>query len=183
MNTLEIIKEFNGIIGAVCGTISTLIVTQLLKKVGKLKIYPSNWNGALKTYGNVGCSMGGERDNDLYCYIFSFELDLFNTSDSFKIMRNISICFNENKKEKMKVIPDDESTRRVSACRSIADAIKIVNIAPKQIINLNLSGYIQKENLEQIMNVDAVFLKFYNEKDKVIKKLVTKLTIQRTEVN
>ena len=42
---LNIIKEFEGIIGAVLGSIGTLIATDILKRKGKLNIYLMDFKG------------------------------------------------------------------------------------------------------------------------------------------
>ena len=44
-NIICIIKEFEGIIGAILGSTFTLIITDILKKIGKLKIYLNNFEG------------------------------------------------------------------------------------------------------------------------------------------
>lgn len=171
---LQITKELEGVIGAVLGTVSTLIVTELLKNKGKLNCYINDWEAKFDTYGDVGCSMMGKTDDDLYGYGFSFELQIYNSCDVKRILRNITITFHKNGKEKLSIIPYDESTRRRTQISSKADKIKIVNIIPKEIIEIKLSGWIIEEDLYKLDNIDSIYIGFYNEKNKKVKKLISK---------
>lgn len=49
-----ILKEFEGIIGTILGSVTTLIVTDILRKIGKLKLYLIEWRGVYYTKGELG---------------------------------------------------------------------------------------------------------------------------------
>ena len=65
---LQLLNDFQGIIGTILGSVTTLIVTDILKKRGQLKNYLVSYEAKFQTFRDVGCSMGGKRDEDFYGY-------------------------------------------------------------------------------------------------------------------
>lgn len=64
---INIIKDFEGVIGAILGSISTLIVTDFLRKRGKLKIYLMKYEGIYYTNDSgVVRQVKGVEDSILY---------------------------------------------------------------------------------------------------------------------
>lgn len=172
---ITVIKDFSGILGAILGSTSTLIITHILKNVGKLDLFINKWEGKFKTYKEIGCHKQGKNDDDLYGYDFQLELEILNNSDVYKIMRKITICFEKDGILQFSIIPYDKSTRRFASATYIADEIKVINIKPKQITHVNLYGFIHEKDLDKIKNAKKIYLKYYNKKSKAIKKGIDNL--------
>lgn len=176
---LQVLNDFQGIIGAILGSATTLIVTDMLKKRGQLKIYLITYKDKFQTFKDVGCSMGNKEDEDFYGYSVKYVIQVYNKSDTPKIMRDFKFVFFKNKKEIYALVPDNEDTRRYSSYTTNIDEMEISNIAPKEIQVLKQSIYIMYEVLDRIEGYDRIELQYRDEKDKkrkvtLSKKVVTK---------
>ena len=105
---LQLLNDFQGIIGTILGSVTTLIVTDILKKRGQLKNYLVSYEAKFQTFRDVGCSMGGKRDEDFYGYSIKYIIQIYNQSDTPKIMRDFRLIFYKNAKEQYSLIPDNE---------------------------------------------------------------------------
>ena len=121
---LQLLNDFQGIIGTILGSVTTLIVTDILKKRGQLKNYLVSYEAKFQTFRDVGCSMGGKRDEDFYGYSIKYIIQIYNQSDTPKIMRDFRLIFYKNTKEQYSLIPDNEETRRYSAHISHIDEME-----------------------------------------------------------
>ncbi|MCQ4922264.1 hypothetical protein NE686_04150 [Tissierella carlieri] len=176
---LQVLNDFQGIIGAILGSATTLIVTDMLKKRGQLKIYLITYKDKFQTFKDVGCSMGNKEDEDFYGYSVKYVIQVYNKSDTPKIMRDFKFVFFKNKKEIYSIVPDNEDTRRYSSYTTNINEMEISNIAPKEIQVLKQSIYIMYEVLDRIEGSDRIELQYRDEKDKkrkvtLSKKVVTK---------
>lgn len=156
-----------------------MVATDILRKRGKLKIYLSKYDAKFETFKDVGCSMGGKRDEDFYGYDMKYTIQVYNKSDTPKIMRDFRVIFFKDKKEVYSLVPSDEGTRRYTAHVSRVDEMEISNIAPKEIQVLDQTVYIMYDELDRIEGVNKVELQYKDEKDKnkkyvLSKKLITK---------
>lgn len=163
---LQLLNDFQGIIGTILGSVTTLIVTDILKKRGQLKNYLVSYEAKFQTFRDVGCSMGGKRDEDFYGYSIKYIIQIYNQSDTPKIMRDFRLIFYKNAKEQYSLIPDNEETRRYSAHISHIDEMEVANIAPKEIQVLKQSIYVMYHMLDKIQGADKVELQYKDEKDK-----------------
>lgn len=165
-NILQIVKEFEGIIGAVLGSVATLIATDYLSKKGKLKIYLMKYEGIYETYKDVGCYSGEEKELQLYHFRLNYKLQVYNKSDTPKIMRDFKILFIRDKKVLYYLVPDDEATRRFSAHTYMVDEMEVSNVMPREIQVLEQSGYISEEELGKIEGATKIELVYFDEKDR-----------------
>ena len=182
-NIILIIKEFEGIVGAILGSITTLIVSDMLKRKGKLKTYLVEWKGKYETFGDVGCSLKGKESSDFYDYNFSYTLQLYNKSDTPKIMRNFKIKFYKGKDEVFSYVPDNEDTRRYSSHAYWIDKMEVLNVNPKEIEVLKQSGHINYEELDSIEESSKVELTYYDERDKRRTVILYKGIISKNNYN
>jgi len=163
---ISIIKGFEGILGAVLGSSTTLIVSDILKRKGELKLYLIKWEGCYKTYGDIGCSLLGKEDSDFYFYSFSYTLQVYNKSDVPKIMKDFKIKFYKEKEEVYSFIPNNDYTERYGAGSTMVDKMEVANIKPKEIQVLKQSGYVNENDLDIIEGTSKIKLTYYDEKDK-----------------
>lgn len=164
---IRILSEYDGIIGAVLGTVATLITTDWLQNKGKLNIFVLNWTAKYETYYDAGCSASGKKDNDLYDYLNKFELEIYNSSSLPKIMRSVKIEYYNNNKIKYVSNIDNEDTRRLIAnCILHTDELEVINFMPKEVIKLKLSADIGENKLDEIEGCNKVLFSYIDEKNK-----------------
>jgi hypothetical protein len=180
-NILQIIKDFEGVIGAVLGSVSTLIVNDILKKKGILKIYLMKFEGIYYTIDKgVIRQAKGEEDNILY-YSFNYKIQVYNRSETPKIMRDFKVIFIKDKKIVYSVVPADESTRRVTETRYHADDMDVYNIMPKTIQVLEQSGLVNEEEFDKVEGLTKIELNYYDEMDKKRRVLLHKGVISKSK--
>ena len=150
-NVITIIKEFDGIIGAILGSVITLIVTDILKSKGKLKIY------LMKGQGNFYYNVMGfhqtyreSKEDKLSYYKYELELNIYNSSDSFKFIRDIKLIVSNGDKFILEDEIMDEETRVYNQHFSHIDPAKIYNIAPKIVMPLKLSFSLSDKEYKSI---------------------------------
>ena len=165
-NIISIIKEFNGILGAILGSSATLIVSDILKRKGKLTIYPIKWQGCYETFGDIGCFQSGKEDSDFYHYKFSYTLQVYNKSEIPKIMCNFEVEFYKERKETYSLIPNNDYTERNASGATWVDKMEVANIRPKEIQVLKQSSYINDNDLDFIEGSSKIELTYHDEKDK-----------------
>lgn len=176
-----ILKEFEGIMGTILGSVTTLIVTDLLRKIGKLKLYLIEWRGVYYSNSELGEIVLAKDDKNLYNFGFSYILQVYNKSDTPKIMRNFKVKFYKNK-EVFSLIPYDDSTRSYQNHILHIENIEVINVKPKEIQVLKQSGYINFNELPNIENSSKVELTYYDEKDRKRKVVLFKGIISKDNI-
>lgn len=157
-----------GVLGTLLG-VTLGFFLNLFKVSGKLKIFVNE----LKIAYSERDSLGGVLSKDTltpkseYATII-FEVDIYNSSSEYRTMREIKLMIVE-KGNKSVIKIRDNSTRRVAAYQIKVDDLKVITIAPKAIINLNLSGIVN-ENFKNLDNSE-IFLQFkdYRQRNQVEK--------------
>ena len=167
---INFIKDFEGIFGAILGSASTLIITDILHKKGRLKFYLMDYNGEYWYESNenyYGPTKDKEYGQEIESYRFQFTLDIYNTSELPKIMRDLKIEVYDNKKLLTSIPVNDEETRRVVSRCITVDQTTVFNFNGKETVNIILSAEIPKEFASQLNNKN-IFLKlnYKNEKSK-----------------
>jgi hypothetical protein len=163
---LQILNSFQGIIGAILGSVTTLVVTDILKKKGHLKSYLISYDDNFQSFQDVCCSLDGKKEEDIYAYHAGYTIQIYNKSDTPKIMRDFKLIFKENKKERHSLIPHDEETRSYSRPFSYPEKMEVVNIAPKEIQVLKQSICVIYDMLDRIEGANKVELQYKDEKDR-----------------
>lgn len=163
---LQALNEFEGIIGTILGSVTTLIVTDILKKRGKLKNYLISYEDKFQTFRDVGCGMKGKKDEDFYGYSVKYVIQVYNKSDTPKIMRDFKLIFLKNMEEVYTIVPKDEETKRYSSHITYIDEMEILNVEPKKIQVLKQSIYVKYDMLDRIEGANKVELQYRDEKDK-----------------
>ncbi len=166
-NIIDIIKEFDGILGAILGSVATLITTDIIRKKGKLNIYVESADGNYEYNTNGFVSTERKKDSNLCYYIFNLKIEIYNKSDSPKIIRNIKLnIYNDDKLVYKKEIKD-EATRRHYQSISVVDDATIYNIEPKKIYEYEYKMILSIEELKKLKGDVTFELIFINEKNKI----------------
>lgn len=164
---IKIIKEFEGIIGAILGSVVTLVVTDILKQKGKLNIYLMEFKGKYwykdKDYGDTTTK---RKESVIDSYRFNFVIDVYNSNELPKIMRDIKICIYNDNELLNEVFVNDEETRRVSCHTIMVDKTTVFNIGGKESYNLKMSAEIPTKEAGMLKNGLILKLKYNDEKNK-----------------
>ncbi|WP_252216107.1 hypothetical protein [Clostridium sp. VAP41] len=172
-NLITFISKFEGIIGAILGTVATLITTQLLKGLGKIKFY----------FYDFDIEYYGENEHGITAIIediskaeecnYKFRLQLYNSSEIIKVLKDFQIEFIlENKSIFNKPNNENEIIKHEIYCKY--KDFNAINIQPKQLIEINMSGGIKHENMIEFSKVKKVYFIAKNHKNRKIKKLIKK---------
>ena len=176
---INLVKDFEGVIGAILGSVSTLIVTDFLRKKGILKIYQMKYEGKYETYKDVGCFSGAENDLNFYHFRFNYKLQIYNKSDTPKIMRDFKVVFIKDKKIVYSFVPNDETTRSYDSHTYRVDEMEVSNIIPREIQVLDQSGYVSEEYIDLIEGSTKIELLYFDEKDKKRRVLLHKGVVSK----
>lgn len=167
-----------GVVGTLAGTVLGWLLNNL-SQIGKLNIFVSSFEDKFR-HNKIGCMVSSSSIEETQLYSYKLILDLYNSSGTAKIMRNITVVFSDGKKVLFKSIPNDDSTRRSSGPAWFYDEIGPVNIPPKSIIQLNLhrSAWKSEGGLDFIWKTKKVYLTYLDENNK-LKKFKIKTEIYR----
>lgn len=178
---ISIIKEFEGIIGALLGVIITMLMNEYLKEKGNIKYYFDNLTINYKARGNYGNYMDVDKGEDYEGVEYRLDIQLYNTSESRKILRDIKLQF-IGSEGTIEDIPKDRSTERVSGGISIRDSLKIININPKEIVEIKVGGSFYHFNcddindIKKLNNIEKIYMMAKDSNDKKVKKLIKDYT-------
>ncbi|MGE6261321.1 hypothetical protein ACQKCU_26225 [Heyndrickxia sporothermodurans] len=172
----DLIKSFEGIIGAILGTLMTLIVTHTLRKTGKIT---SNIVNIEFRYVNHGSRFGETVSTLSEADHASIEIivDFFNNSESYKSVNDIEIrlCDN-NDNEIQKIIPQDLDPRKASKHSIHYDNLEYFNIGPNELIKKGLRIDFHSENIELLRNTEYFkFIYSVHNGSASSKKVITKI--------
>lgn len=159
-----------GIIGTIGGTILGWFLNNLSQK-GKLDIFISSWKDEFKYYNKSGLLVKSSSIEQTENYLYELSMDLYNSSGNTKIMRNIEIVFAKDNSELKISVPKDNDTEKVLNKLGITyDDIKPINIPPKSVKKITVHDNFKNKNSELnfIWETNNVFLRYVNEKNKVI---------------
>ncbi|WP_238858989.1 hypothetical protein [Clostridium sp. YIM B02569] len=173
---IAFISKFQGIfgtlLGSIFGVITTLITTQLIKNLGKIQFYFYDYEIKYHRYNQEEYDMEVIEDAAKAEYgNFKMRMQLYNNSEIMKILRDVSIEFELESKVICLNLHNSELTERTQFHTSTKD-ITIINIPPKQIIEFNVDGDIDREIINEFVGVKKAYFTGINHRNKKIKKLI-----------
>lgn len=170
---ITIISRFEGILGAVLGSVATLIATELIKNLGKIIF--NFYDYKIKYYGKDEFGGTGIIDNASkaqYC-IYEIRMQMYNSSEVIKPLKDFQIQFkSDDKVIYSKPENDDEAIKR-GVYYEYKD-FNFMNILPKHLTEINLSGTINEDDMKYFSKVNKIYFVAKDHKDKKIKKLIKK---------
>ena len=154
-----------GVIGTILGTILGWFLNSLSNK-GKLKLYITSWEDDFQYLDEIGCAVPSNSIEQTEFYSYKLSLDIYNSSGEQKIMRNITIIFNDGKSDLYKSIPQDIGSRRFSRSMAIYDNVLPLNIPPKTVLHIDLLNSNHGHELDYIWNTKRIDLTYTDTKGK-----------------
>lgn len=174
----EIVIALIGVGATLAGTILGWFLNSLSNQ-GKLNVFVVKWNDELMK-NDAGEMNPALAKNEVEYYGYHCSLDIYNSSGSTKIMRNIHIVFSDGKTELKKSVPLDDATRLVTGQYTPIhyDEIGVINIPPKSVMTINFHNGIwdydgQEGKLDFLWNTKSIKVQYNNEKN-ITKKIKVK---------
>jgi hypothetical protein len=162
--TNQLLLTIFGIVGTLLGTLMGWVLNNLSQK-GKLSFYIITWSnsyaGGISPFGGYG---GINNFSEVDVYTYETIVEVYNSSGINKIIRDVSICFFDGKKQILSNRPCDLTTRKTSVAGTIMSEFRSVNILPKTIAQLNFGGSIHKEKLSLLKKSNNVRMLYSDEK-------------------
>jgi hypothetical protein len=183
MDITTVLIEYKSIIGTLLGSITTLIITYLIRYNGGIKFSIQNWN--IKFYRNEDSAYHEEtivKDvNEAKHVYYEFDIYIYNGSEIPKSLKDFSIEFVCNKNIVIEKLYDCATTKFVSMTY-ISEFLKVANIPPKQINLYKVKGWLDNENIEKLAaqknnKMDIKFLA-YNHKGRSIRKHIITINLK-----
>ena len=134
-----------GLWAAVIGVAGTLLGTALgwflnvFANKGKLKFYVTSWENEFEK-NEIGEMVPATSTNDVECYAYKCFLDIYNSSNETKIMRDIQVVFSDGKNEWNSAVPKDYNTLHGTHINCYDDILPM-NISPKTVCKVVLYNY------------------------------------------
>ena len=152
----------------VCGTLLGTVLGWLLNSFsgyGKLKVFVTSWEEKFQ-YNKSGYMAFSTSKEQTDSYWYELKLDIYNSSNDMKIMREITIEFLKGKRVTIVQIPyDDAATVFRHPIYSHFD-VDAINISPKSIVQYKLCNGYHKEELDNIWISNKVILSYIDENNK-----------------
>ena len=166
------LKEFDAILGTILGSVATLIVTEIIRHLGKIKCYVNQFSKTPIYHNQKDGTIiyQKEEQTELEAYAINFQLDIYNSSELPKIMRNLKLRIEDGKKNYEEITVTDESTRKIDSFGiSHVCNLDVLNVLPKKVISLNLGAYFEFKTitLPRLLTLKLVY-KDENNHEKII---------------
>ncbi len=161
-----------GVGATIAGTILGWALNNISNK-GKLNFYIKSWKKSFK-YCEEHFLYDSPSAEKTQCYVYCLSIEIYNSSNNTKIMRDIKLSFYDKKNELIYDIPLDTDTEILCSPKAHYDKVGPINISAKKIKTLNLHNeiYNKKGLPSYIWNTKNIYLVYINEKSKKKKILI-----------
>ena len=176
---INIITALIGVGSTIAGTLLGWILNSASNR-GNLNIYVANWSEKLdnKSNSGYGVPMYAEavsRDSVNH-YSYSGSIDIYNSSNNTKIMRDFKIVHFDGKRILKETVPIDDSTKHIVAepLPAMYDSVGVINIPPKSVISINLHKSIgqSKDDVDFLWNSKTILVQYKDEKNNIKTKKI-----------
>lgn len=170
---ITFISKFEGMLGAILGSVTTLIVTELIKSLGRIKFYFYDYQ--IKYYGENESgfiSTINDANKAQYC-IYKIRMQLYNSSEVIKPLKDFQIQFLSDDKIIYSKPTNDNETIKHEVYYEYKD-FNLINVLPKHLIEINLSGKIDEEDMIYFSKVKKIYFVAKDHKNKKIRTLIKK---------
>lgn len=169
MSFWDLLIEYKAIFGTVLGSVATLVTTYLLRNLGKLQWDIKDWEFVMYSQDECGGMIRTLDLSDIQSTSFSFEIILYNSSDSQKSLKDISLEFNNSNNASIFIKLEDAQSKRYADCaffRILDETTNVLNVSPKLMTRFRFKGCLSYKNLEHLGNSFNVTMHALNHKNK-----------------
>ncbi|OMP67045.1 hypothetical protein [Domibacillus epiphyticus] len=171
---LDIATKFNGVIGAVIGSMSTLIITHILKNTGRVyvniakaeKKYMRQEQGKQK-YAVYDINQATESD-------FVIDVEFYNSSEIFKSVKNFIVQFYDEKNQPFYNHPLNDKKMRNGQFKPIDHPADYYNLEPKKLQKLSFCFFMDHD-IEVLKHTHKIGIEYGIVKRKSLKTKTVKI--------
>jgi hypothetical protein len=158
-------QQIISITGILLGTLMGWILNNISRR-GRMQFYTVAWEN--KFFGELmnGSETIASRFEESKNYTYEVFLDVFNSSGTNKIIRDVRIVFFAGKELMQSHKPYDKSTAVFSNYRTKYEEFQYINIPPKELRRLEFVGFINETEIKRLKDIDTVRMLYTNEKGK-----------------
>lgn len=158
----DFLPHIIGVGGTLLGVILGFLLNRLLT-IGTVKIFINDFNKTVFKKSKSGQEVKSKDLKDLCKIHFYYDIDLYNRSSEFKIIRNLKMVaeFNSSVKE---FELEDISTKEYHNNLITVNTLSCLTIPPKSVKKLRLE-ITARENIVELYNA-KIYIQFYDYKDK-----------------
>ena len=173
---LNLLKEFEGVIGAIFGSllgiVGTMITTQYLKNKGNIRVVLID--SIYNIYGWVDGYYKDDIDFENASGLsLDFNIELYNESESPKYLNNFNIeLFDVNGEKLIRLELDSLDSKRLAAGAIRYDSISYINVEPKKIMKQGFHCNVSFENNDHLKNFKKICFNYTDVTEKVNSILV-----------
>lgn len=167
----EITAALIGVGATVAGTILGWVLNNLSNR-GKLDIYFSAWKDKFQKLDRGVMTFAETREQATY-YGYTCSIDIYNSSNETRIMRDIQIVFCSDRTVLHTFSPLDDSTLTQGVGMSAAhyDKFSVLNIPPKSVFSTQIHNGIglnsqNNDAPDFIWETNNILIRYKNEKNK-----------------
>jgi len=160
MSFWDLLIEYKAIFGTVLGSVSTLVITYLLRNLGKLHWDIKDWEYDLYGANNIGDIVVVKNFSQAHRFVYNFESVIYNSSESQKSLKDVRIEFKSNTTYITHGLKDSEE-KIFAGCGyfMIHNDSTVLNLSPKHMANFRFEGTLGEEELREL-GVDFKVLLF-----------------------
>lgn len=158
-----------GVVGSIFGVVLGWWLNNITKK-GKLLInIKGGLNGEFLT--KDGFPATSIKNSQRFGY--KVELEIYNSSEDIKVMKDIQISFYRKGFDMFSVTPNDKEREHcVNASIIMHEKVKIINCPAKMATTLSLYGWIKNDDIQKVYESGSVFLSYKDELGRKKVKLI-----------
>ena len=147
-----------GVIGTLLGTILGWILGRI--DFGRLRISFDNTTYEFSVPGSM-CYIPGVKSNEIYLYKFSTTMQLFNGSNTNRVVRTVQMIFNDGKQDLLLIDADNDDTKRYATHAIFYDKMDIANIPEHTGVDLKM--HICTGDIDNILKTKKIFIQYKNQ--------------------
>lgn len=159
----EVLIAIMGIVGTLAGTLLGWFLNQLSQR-GKLHIFVMNWHNYFTHTDAEGCEVCSCSLDEAVNYSFELEMDIYNSSNITKIMRDIKVIFLCGKATLLAYTPEDSASLKYVNCSARYNKIDCLNIPANHTVRKKLRGLLDLTKDSSIKKTDRIRLSYIDSK-------------------
>ena len=171
---VDVLKEFQGIIGIVVGVLLALFIPYFSRKIGSILIYLNKFEIEFYKTNNIGGMEKIKISDECEYGNCTIDIDFYNSSTIYKVVRDLNLLF-KSKSIIIKKEFSDVKTRQFIHSQTKYDTLKYINLPPQTNENFQLIVFIKKDDIKHFITDDFDVLLIGNRLNTFRKKLEYKI--------
>lgn len=162
-----VIEAIIGIVGTLLGTILGWVLGRV--DFGRLTTAFNNTVYEFSVPGSM-CSIPGVKSNEVNLYKIGTTMQLYNSSNTNRVVRNVQFVFCDEKNDLLSVDAADDETRQNIPHSIRYENMEIANIPACTGIDLKIHVY--TEDIDQVLKTKKIYIQYKNQRLKTKRVLL-----------